>query len=68
MANYIDRMVEEHDNLNTKIGKLSEFLSSEIFYDLNMFQKDLMIRQLNSMQTYLSILKVRINYAQQSDK
>lgn len=57
----IDRMMAEHTELNEKIVKLREFITKNIDSNsINNLNKDLLIGQLKAMETYLSILTVRI--------
>lgn len=57
----IDRMMTEHTELNDKIVKLREFITKNIDNNsINNLNKDLLIGQLKAMETYLSILTVRI--------
>lgn len=57
----IDRMMTEHTELNEKIVKLREFITKNIDNNsINNLNKDLLIGQLKAMETYLSILTVRI--------
>lgn len=55
-----DRMMSEFEELNTKTTKCREFLISEKSKELDNLNKDLLIAQLKAMETYLSILSIRI--------
>lgn len=58
MKDYIKRMIEEEQELKTKIIKLEKFLSEE--NDISLEQHRLLFAQLYAMQTYRYILHVRI--------
>lgn len=56
-----DKMLIEFDELNTKTTKLREFiLDKEKFEALDMINRDLLIAQLKAMETYLSVLSIRL--------
>lgn len=56
-----NRMLVEFDELNTKTNKLRTFiLDKEKFEVLDMINRDLLIAQLKAMETYLSILSIRL--------
>ena len=58
---YFDRMLEELKALNEKINKLREFIENkEKFEELDYLNRDLLITQYKAMETYLSVLSVRI--------
>ena len=61
MKDYQKRMVEEYKELNTKIDKLTIFLSKEdIQEEVTATQITLMKSQLFSMMSYSSILLLRL--------
>ena len=61
MRDYQKRMVEEYKELNTKIDKLTIFLSKEdIQKEITATQITLMKSQLFSMMSYSSILLLRL--------
>ena len=61
MKDYQKRMVEEYKELNTKIDKLTIFLSKEdIHKEITATQITLMKSQLFSMMSYSSILLLRL--------
>ena len=61
MKDYQKRMVEEYKELNTKINKLTIFLSKEdIQKEITATQITLMKSQLFSMMSYSSILLLRL--------
>ena len=56
-----DRLVQEFNDLNEQTLKCQEFIKNkEEFNKLSEINKDLLISQLKAMETYLSILSVRI--------
>lgn len=56
-----NRMLVEFDELNTKTNKLRTFiLDKEKFEVLDMINRDLLIAQLKAMETYLSVLSIRL--------
>lgn len=56
-----DRMLIEFDELNTKTNKIRTFiLDKEKFEVLDMINRDLLIAQLKAMETYLSVLSIRL--------
>ena len=67
MSNYIDRMKQEHKELNVKIKGLNTFIhSNEIFKTLCDFEQTRMIKQAGFMESYASILESRIlNFAEE---
>ena len=54
------RLLDEFEELNNKANKLKDFLLSEKSKDVDNLNKDLLIAQLKAMETYLSILSIRI--------
>lgn len=64
-----DRLLTEYKELEEKIGKLRTFLlNKNIDEKVNNLNKDLLIGQLKAMETYLTILSVRIGLNTPSDK
>ena len=58
---YQQRVVEEHDELQTKITKLRDFINDKYEFDkLPNLSQDLLLLQHNAMQEYSMILKMRI--------
>lgn len=56
-----DRMLEEFRELNEKVTKIREFVTNEEkFNAVDMLNKDLLIAQLKAMETYLSVLSIRL--------
>lgn len=65
MRDYQKRMVEEYKELNTKIDKLTIFLSKEDTpKEITATQITLMKNQLFSMMSYSSILLLRLQLEQ----
>lgn len=57
----LQRIITEFQELNEKITKLREFiLNVEEFNQLDNLNKDLLIAQLKAMESYISILSIRI--------
>lgn len=68
---FFDRMLDEFTELDKKTTKLRDFLvNSADKADIDNLNKDLLVGQLKAMETYLTILSVRIglNAPKQSDK
>ena len=56
-----ERMISEFEGVNEKVVKLREFITDkEKFETLDFINRDLLIAQLKAMETYLSILSIRI--------
>ena len=56
-----ERMVSEFEGVNKKVVKLRDFITDkEKFETLDFINRDLLIAQLKAMETYLSILSIRI--------
>jgi hypothetical protein len=54
-------MVNEFEGVNEKVVKLRDFITDkEKFETLDFINRDLLIAQLKAMETYLSILSIRI--------
>ena len=58
---YIQRMIEEKDELYDKTAKCLNFILGEKFSKLTSYQKELLIKQHSHMTNYLIVLKTRIN-------
>lgn len=57
----LDRMIVEFQEVSERTNKLRAFiLDSEKFDQVDNLNKDLMIAQLKSMESYVSILSIRI--------
>ena len=57
---YIERMVDEHTQLNVKINSLTEFLKTEKYKQLCLTQRHMLEDQLTAMKKYSEILEARI--------
>lgn len=56
-----DRMLQEFQENGERTNKLREFiLNKDLFEQLDNLNRDLLISQLKAMETYISILSVRI--------
>ena len=61
MSDFKQRLQVECDELREKVEKLQVFITGKKFAEVDSFQQDLLIIQLSSMTTYLSILGMRLN-------
>lgn len=57
---YIERMLDERNDLVNKIDKLSNFISKDEFHDLPDIKQELLYTQLNVMKSYENVLRLRI--------
>lgn len=57
---YIERMLDERNDLVNKIDKLSNFISKDEFNDLPDIKQQLLFTQLNAMNSYENVLRLRI--------
>ena len=56
-----ERMLKEFQELSERTNKCREFiLDEERFNKLDMINRDLLIAQLKAMETYISILSIRL--------
>lgn len=56
-----ERMLKEFQELNERTNKCRDFiLDEEKFNKLDMINRDLLIAQLKAMETYISILSIRL--------
>ena len=56
-----ERMLKEFQELSERTNKYREFiLDEEKFNKLDMINRDLLIAQLKAMETYISILSIRL--------
>ena len=60
MKEWQHRVMQERDDLDVKVIKLSEFLNADA-HALDVYDVDLLGKQLTYMNGYLSILNHRIN-------
>lgn len=65
--NYIDRMKEEYSDLQNKINKLKSFINSPKALTLQDEKLELLVRQYQVMNEYLSILHARIKLEQYTE-
>lgn len=54
------RMLEEFKEVNERVNKLKEFILSDKSKEIDNLNRDLLIAQLKAMETYTSILSIRI--------
>lgn len=54
------RMLEEFKEVNERVNKLREFILSDKSKEIDNLNRDLLIAQLKAMETYTSILSIRI--------
>lgn len=59
---FLDRMYEEYNSLDTKIIKLEKALKTK---ELDRREKELLISQKEHMKAYREVLNKRINYTKQ---
>lgn len=60
MSDFVDRMITEYTELETKTTKLNEFIHNKKYLELNEENRVLLNAQYNCMLTYATILKRRI--------
>lgn len=60
MEDYVKRMLDEAEQLEDKVTKLSKFFSTTIYGGLPENKKNLMKQQESHMRNYLNVLKERI--------
>lgn len=60
MQDFVERMIEEKENLLEKIDKLFIFLGSKKFEELSEQNKVLLTQQYFAMSKYYNILSIRI--------
>lgn len=59
--NVFDRLLNEFEELNDKVVKLRNFiLDKDKFEKIDNLNRDLLVTQLKSMESYLSVLSIRI--------
>ena len=68
MELYIQRMIDEKQELDTKLEKLVAFRTGEKASILDGNQKSLMDRQTEAMNTQSKVLAERINYEMKKTK
>lgn len=58
-----DRLVEEYKELIERTEKLRNFIMDEERFDqLDALNKDLCLAQLKTMESYISVLSIRLSY------
>lgn len=56
-----EKMLKDFEGLNERVSECREFILDEAkFNQLDMINRDLLIAQLKAMETYLSILSIRL--------
>lgn len=60
MSDFVDRMITEYTELETKTTKLNEFIHNKKYLELNEENRALLNAQYNAMMAYQFILKRRI--------
>lgn len=60
MSDFLDRLKNESKDLEEKISKLSEFLYTEAFNEIDPIQQTLLVIQQSAMITYGQVLAERI--------
>jgi hypothetical protein len=60
MIGYQNRVISELNELDKKLDKLSNFLSTETFENLDTQEKHLLLVQHKLMESYAMILELRI--------
>lgn len=60
MITWRDRLLGESQQLNIRINKLHEFMTTDDFDKLQYEDRELLVQQLDAMDTYASILTKRI--------
>lgn len=69
MSTFLERLIEEEEELSSKVTKLSDFIeSSSVYRKLEDIQKVLLCTQVNAMNMYLHILNERIYYINKADE
>ena len=60
MSDFVDRMITEYTELETKTTKLNEFIHNKKYLELDDENRALLNAQYNAMMAYQFILKRRI--------
>ena len=60
MKDYQKRVVQEGEELKTKMEALGRFILTEVYDELEEYDQDLLKRQLRHMIMYLNVLTKRI--------
>lgn len=59
---YVDRLFIEYEELKKRTLKLYNFILSDLFYDIDINQQDLLIQQYHAMLEYVLLINKRIYY------
>lgn len=60
-AEVYNKMIEEYKELDTRVNNCRKFVSDkEKFESLDNLNRDLLIAQLKAMETYLSLIAIRL--------
>ena len=62
MKPYLERVITEKTELDSKRAKLKDFITGAGFHGIAPEEQDRLKRQLNAMDTYSQILSERIQY------
>lgn len=57
-----ERLLIEYNELLEKINKLRNFILGDSFNEIDELNKDLCLSQLHAMETYISVLSIRLAY------
>lgn len=60
LRDYEQRLIDERQELQLKLEKLSEFIASGKIDKVNAYEQCLLLRQEDAMATYLDILNRRV--------
>ena len=60
MSDFMERLIEEKNQLDEKIAKLDVFTKSDAFNGIDNVQRGLLRVQLNAMRTYSQVLDERL--------
>jgi len=61
MSNFRSRLFDEHDELNSRVKKLKEFILSERYDELPDVDRSDLKKQLSHMEDYLYVLGCRVS-------
>nr|DAU24081.1 MAG TPA: hypothetical protein [Caudoviricetes sp.] len=64
---YIDRMKTEYTELQNRITKLKTYINSPTAFEIQEEKLELLVRQYQVMNEYLSILRARISLESYTD-
>lgn len=60
MSNFLERLIEEKNQLEDRCIKLGAFIESDRFQDIDAFHRHVLIVQHSSMKTYFLCLEQRL--------